>query len=89
MVDQQQRIVRFRERLEADPASGVFVPLADLMAAAGDIEGALAVLKEGLARNPRSIPGRVVLGRTLLVAEWPRAQLLSPPFLAEQHVAKW
>jgi len=68
VVDQQQRIVRFRERLEADPASGVFVPLADLMAAAGDIEGALAVLKEGLARNPRSIPARVVLGRTLLLA---------------------
>jgi tetratricopeptide (TPR) repeat protein len=66
VVDQQERITRFRERLRAEPESGVFVPLADLMAAAGDGEGALAVLHEGLARNPRSIPGRVVLGRTLL-----------------------
>ena len=32
----------------------------------GEVEAALGVLEAGLARHPRSIPGRVVLGRMLL-----------------------
>jgi len=68
MVNEQvrERIGRYKDRLAADPASGVFVPLAEMMGAEGDVEEALGVLEDGLSRHPGSIPGRVVLGRMLL-----------------------
>jgi predicted Zn-dependent protease len=66
--DPQQRIALFRQRLSDDPRSGVFVPLAELLAVSGDVDEAVGVLEEGLARNPGSVPGRVVLGRVLLTA---------------------
>ncbi len=67
-VQNQTRIERYRERLAQEPLSGVFVPLAELLAADGEVAQALAVLEDGLARRPASLPGRVVLGRTLLAA---------------------
>lgn len=66
--DPQQRIALFRQRLADDPRSGVFVPLAELLAVGGEVDEAVGVLEEGLNRNPDSIPGRVVLGRVLLTA---------------------
>ena len=67
-VQKQARIERYRERLANEPASGVFVPLAELLAESGEPAQALAVLEDGLARRPASLSGRVVQGRILLAA---------------------
>jgi len=67
-AQRQARIEAYRQRLAAAPESGVFVPLAELLAADGDLDGAVTVLEAGLARLPRSVAARVVLGRILLAA---------------------
>lgn len=67
-VQKQARIEHFRERLAKEPLSGVYVPLAELLAESGELTQALMVLEDGLARRPASLSGRVVLGRTLLAA---------------------
>ncbi|MFN2370399.1 MAG: tetratricopeptide repeat protein [Candidatus Krumholzibacteriia bacterium] len=67
-ADRHDRIQQYRRRLAAAPVSGVFVPLADLLAQAGEVDEAVSLLEAGLARRPRSLPARVVLGRILLEA---------------------
>jgi len=67
-VDRQERIEAYRRRLGDDPRSGVFVPLAELLAVDGDVDEAVTVLEAGLARHAASVPARVVLGRILLTS---------------------
>lgn len=67
-ADRHARIQQYRRRLAAAPGSGVFVPLADLLAGAGEVDEAVGLLEAGLARRPRSLSARVVLGRVLLEA---------------------
>lgn len=62
LVDQYQRI------LQADPRSLVFVSLAKELIAGGDPARAADVCRHGLEHHPRSIQGRVMLGRALLAA---------------------
>jgi len=79
-------IEKLEQRLAADPASKVFVPLAEEYRKAGHLDRALAVLRAGLGRNPGYASARVALARvhlqrgelvearellTLLVAEAP------------------
>lgn len=65
-ADRHARIQQYRRRLAAEPASGIFVPLAELLATVGEVDEAVGLLEAGLARRPRSQPARVVLGRILL-----------------------
>lgn len=67
MIPNQDILIqRFRERLQKNPASVAFVPLADVLESAGDREGAIQCLREGLAHRPNHGPGLVVLGKALL-----------------------
>jgi predicted Zn-dependent protease len=69
MVDRQHRIARLRKRHDAAPDSKVFAPLADLLGREGQVEEALSLLEDGLARHPDYLGGMVVLGRTLMDAD--------------------
>ena len=57
---------KLEQRLAADPASKVFVPLAEEYRKAGHLDRALAVLKAGLVRNPGYASARVALARVHL-----------------------
>jgi len=50
----------------ADPGSGVFIALADLLRTESEYDEALAVLEKGLSARPDSLSATVVMGRTLL-----------------------
>lgn len=63
-----ERISRYRQILQEDPGSRVFVPLADLLRQHGETEEALVLLEEGLVRDPDHQSAMVVLGSTLLQA---------------------
>lgn len=65
------RIDQLRQRLAKEPASLVFVPLADLLAENGEPAEAVAVLEEGLGRHPEHGPALVVLGRIQLGLDRP------------------
>ncbi len=69
MVDRKHRIARLRKRHDAAPDSKVFAPLADLLGREGQVEEALSLLEDGLARHPDYLSGMVVLGRTLMEAD--------------------
>ncbi|MCP4293465.1 MAG: tetratricopeptide repeat protein [bacterium] len=63
-----EKIARYREILQSNPQSRVYVPLADLLQKTGDTDEALTLLEDGLSRNPDHQAAMVVLGRTLLQA---------------------
>lgn len=68
MSSKVERIARYREILQKDPLSRVYVPLADLLRQHGETEEALVLLEAGLVRNPEHSSALVVLGNTLLQA---------------------
>ncbi|MDY0108868.1 MAG: tetratricopeptide repeat protein [Candidatus Krumholzibacteria bacterium] len=62
-----QQIAHFESRLQADPASRVFLPLADLYRRAGELERARQLLSEGLANDPDFLSARTALGEVLML----------------------
>ncbi|MFQ5767920.1 MAG: tetratricopeptide repeat protein, partial [Acidobacteriota bacterium] len=57
---------RLERRLRDDPASKVFLPLAEEHRKAGRTAKAVTILRTGLKENPRYAAARVALGRLLL-----------------------
>ncbi|MDD5720229.1 MAG: tetratricopeptide repeat protein, partial [Candidatus Krumholzibacteria bacterium] len=62
-----QQIAHFESRLQADPASRVFLPLADLYRRAGELDRARQLLSEGLANDPDFLSARTALGEVLML----------------------
>ncbi len=56
-------ITELRKKLEENPDSLVFAPLADAYRKQGNLEEALNVCKKGLEKHPNNASARVVLGR--------------------------
>lgn len=59
-------IERLKERLERDPNSKLFVPLAEEYKKAGMVEEAINILLKGLERHPNYMSARVSLGKIYL-----------------------
>lgn len=57
---------RLKERVERDPESKLFVPLAEEYKKAGMLEEAIDVLIKGLERHPNYMSARVSLGKVYL-----------------------
>lgn len=56
-------INELKKKLEENPESPVFVPLADAYRKQGNLQEALSVCKKGLEKHPSNTSARVVLGR--------------------------
>src|SRR5277367_6862469 len=56
-------ITELKKKLEDDPDSLVFAPLADAYRKEGNLKEAFAVCKKGLEKHPTYTSARVVLGR--------------------------
>lgn len=82
---QQARIARLELLARAHPDSRVVLHLAEAHRRAGQLEQALHVLEEGLARQPDDAAARVLLGRVLLdLGRWAEAQSAFRAALAGQ-----
>ena len=84
------RITDLRRRVQQDPASLAFAPLAEELRRAGRHHEAIAVCQAGLARHPEYISARATLGRALLeIGEVDQAYLELSTVLgsAPQHLA--
>ncbi len=57
---------RLKERVQKDPSSRLFIPLADELRKAGMREEAVQVLRDGLERQPDYMSARVALGKLYL-----------------------
>ena len=66
MPDRQEQIERLVKRHRANPESKTFAPLADLLRQDGQVEEALVLLEDGLARYPEYKTAMVILGCTLM-----------------------
>ena len=66
MEKENPEIAKLTERIDKDPKSKLFVPLAEEHKKAGDIETAINVLMEGLKHNPGYVTARSFLGRLLM-----------------------
>lgn len=66
MDNNTSEIEKLTERIEKDPKSKLFVPLAEEYKKAGDIEMSIHILTEGLKHNPGYITAKSFLGRLLL-----------------------
>lgn len=60
------RIQELRRRVQQDPASLAFAPLAEELRRAGQFADAIATCRAGLARHPEYVSARATLGRALL-----------------------
>ncbi|MCL4818536.1 MAG: tetratricopeptide repeat protein [Vicinamibacteria bacterium] len=60
------RIDELRKRLDKDPASRLFAQLAEELRKEGELEDAIRVCREGLAKHPSYPAARMTLGRALL-----------------------
>ncbi len=60
------RIDDLRKRLEKDPGSRLFAQLAEELRKAGDLDDAVRVSRDGLAKHPAYPSARLTLGRALL-----------------------
>lgn len=60
-----QQIAHFEARLEFDPGSRVFLPLADLYRRAGKLDKALQILERGLREHAGFVTARAALGLVL------------------------
>src|SRR5690242_7221233 len=56
-------ITELKKKLEENPDSLAFAPLADAYRKQGNLEEALQICRKGLERHPNNTSGRVVLGR--------------------------
>ncbi|MDP2167198.1 MAG: tetratricopeptide repeat protein [Thermodesulfovibrionales bacterium] len=59
-------IEKLKEKVEKDPASKLFVPLADEYRKAGRLDEAIKVLNTGIQRQPNYMSARVSLGKIYL-----------------------
>lgn len=59
------RLEELKKVLTRDPASRQFLALADEYRKQGQVKEAIAVLEQGLAKNPSAVAGHVALGRLL------------------------
>ena len=60
------RIQELRRRVQQDPASLAFAPLAEELRRAGQLADAVATCRAGLKRHPEYVSARATLGRALL-----------------------
>jgi predicted Zn-dependent protease len=65
-VADSPRIENLRRRIQEDPASLVFAPLAEELRRAGRVQEAIRVCRTGLAIHPEYLSARATLGRALL-----------------------
>jgi Flp pilus assembly protein TadD len=65
-VTDDARIDEMRRRLQDEPASRIFVQLAEEYRRAGRLDDAIAVCRDGLATHPDDTSARVVLGLSLM-----------------------
>ena len=65
MDKETSEIAKLTERIEKDPKSKLFVPLAEEYKKVGDMEMAIHVLTEGLKNNPGYVTAKAFLGRLL------------------------
>lgn len=66
--DQESRIRDLKLRVEREPRSRFFVPLAEELRKAGRLPEAVRVLEEGLGAHPAYVAARVALARAFLEA---------------------
>lgn len=66
--ESDERIRDLKKRLEKEPGSRFFVPLAEEYRKAGRLSDALTALEEGLIAHPSYVAARVALARTYLEA---------------------
>jgi tetratricopeptide (TPR) repeat protein len=65
-VDDRKRLDDLRRRVEKDPASIAFAPLAEELRRAGEHDEAVRVCRAGLAYHPTYLSAHVTLGRALI-----------------------
>lgn len=65
-VEDSPRIRELRRRIQQDPASLAFAPLAEELRRAGRLAEAVQTCRTGLARHPEYASARATLGRALL-----------------------
>jgi tetratricopeptide (TPR) repeat protein len=65
-VDEHHRLDELRRRVEKDPASIAFAPLAEELRRAGEHDEAVRVCRAGLAYHPTYLSAHVTLGRALI-----------------------
>jgi tetratricopeptide (TPR) repeat protein len=65
-VDDHKRLDDLRRRVEKDPASIAFAPLAEELRKAGEHDEAVRVCRAGLAYHPTYLSAHVTLGRALI-----------------------
>ena len=65
-MDDHKRLDELRRRVDKDPASIAFAPLAEELRKAGEYDEAVRVCQAGLEHHPAYLSARVTLGRTLL-----------------------
>ena len=63
------RIGELRRRFEKDPSSIAFAQLAAEYRRSGDLDQAVKICREGLARHPGYLSAQVTLGRALMELE--------------------
>ena len=63
------RIGELRRRFERDPSSIAFAQLAEEYRRSGDLDQAVKICREGLARHPGYLSAQVTLGRALMELE--------------------
>jgi tetratricopeptide (TPR) repeat protein len=68
-VEDHKRLDELRRRVEKDPASIAFAPLAEELRKAGEYDEAVRVCQAGLDHHPAYLSARVTLGRALLELE--------------------
>jgi tetratricopeptide (TPR) repeat protein len=65
-VEDHSRLEELRRRVDKDPASIAFAPLAEELRKAGEYDEAVRVCLAGLEHHPAYLSARVTLGRALL-----------------------
>ncbi|HSE63447.1 MAG TPA: tetratricopeptide repeat protein, partial [Thermoanaerobaculia bacterium] len=68
MADLEAHIRDLQKRVEREPGSRYFVPLADELRKAGRLPDAIAALESGLVVHPGYVAARIALGRAYLEA---------------------
>ena len=63
------RIGELRRRFEKDPSTIAFAQLAEEYRRSGDLDQAVKICREGLARHPGYLSAQVTLGRALMELE--------------------
>jgi len=60
------RIEELQKKLDRDPDSNIFLPLAEEYRKSGMLEEAITICQEGLTKHPNYVSARVVLGRAYM-----------------------